>query len=356
MGDGTHATRVISPGDGKSYRFRRRKLLGSMPGFSPIMSRPSTRSVAPCPWSSDCSSRGTSPSSARNVIPTPSTTSSWRSSRSPRRPTRPGFKYVWVTEHHFLDEYSHLSANDVVLGYLAHATERVHIGSGIFNPLPQVNHPAKVAERVAMLDHLSGGRFEFGTGRGAGSHEILGFLPGMKDLSGTREIWEDVIGEFPKMWLQDEYEGYDGKYWSLPPRKVLPKPWGKPPPGHVVRGGQHVELRDGRPEGARRARVLGRAPSPTSSRCSETYKKAIGNAEPIGAFVNDNLMVDHGASCNEDAGEAPQYAVEPGSTTCKVTSSATTTPFPTRRGPGLAQHHPRLRPRHRRGAWRRSAP
>src|SRR6516225_10146211 len=87
-----------------------------------------------------------------------------------------GFKYVWVTEHHFLHEYSHISANDVVLGYLAHATERIHIGSGIFNPLPQVNHPAKVAERVAMLDHLSGGRFEFGTGRGAGSHEILGFL------------------------------------------------------------------------------------------------------------------------------------------------------------------------------------
>ena len=114
-----------------------------------------------------------------------------------------GFKYVWVTEHHFLDEYSHLSANDVVLGYLANATQRIHLGSGIFNPLPKVNHPAKVAERVAMLDHLSEGRFEFGTGRGAGSHEILGFLPDMKDLSGTKEIWEDVIGEFPKMWTQD---------------------------------------------------------------------------------------------------------------------------------------------------------
>src|SRR5690606_37916169 len=104
--------------------------------------------------------------------------------------------------------------------------EQIHVGSGIFNPLPQVNHPAKVAERVAMLDHLTGGRFEFGTGRGAGSHEILGFLPGMTDLSGTREIWEDVIGEFSKMWLNDEYPGYEGKYWSLPPRKVLPKPWG----------------------------------------------------------------------------------------------------------------------------------
>src|ERR1700736_1109233 len=119
-----------------------------------------------------------------------------------------GFKNVWVTEHHFLDEYSHLSANDVVLGYLAHATARIHLGSGIFNPLPQVNHPAKVAERVAMLDHLSDGRFEFGTGRGAGSHEILGFLPGMTDLSKTREMWEEAIGEFAKMWGQEEYPGF----------------------------------------------------------------------------------------------------------------------------------------------------
>ena len=52
----------------------------------------------------------------------------------------------------------------------------------------------------------------------------------MKDLTGTREIWEDVIGEFAKMWTQDEYEGYQGKFWSLPPRKILPKPWKKPHP------------------------------------------------------------------------------------------------------------------------------
>ena len=88
----------------------------------------------------------------------------------------------------------------MLLGYLAATTERIHLGSGIFNPLPQVNHPAKVAEKVAMLDHLSNGRFEFGTGRGAGSHEILGFLPGMKDLIGhprdlgrrDRRVPEDV--------------------------------------------------------------------------------------------------------------------------------------------------------------------
>src|SRR5207244_12930837 len=112
------------------------------------------------------------------------------------------------SEYGVRHEYSNMSAKKVVMGYLASWTAWIHLGSGIFNPLPQVNHPAKVAEKVAMLDDLSGGRFEFGTGRGAGSHEILGFLPDMKDLSGTRDIWEDVIREFPKMWMQDEHQGY----------------------------------------------------------------------------------------------------------------------------------------------------
>jgi alkanesulfonate monooxygenase SsuD/methylene tetrahydromethanopterin reductase-like flavin-dependent oxidoreductase (luciferase family) len=222
-----------------------------------------------------------------------------------------GFKYVWVTEHHFLDEYSHLSANDVVLGYLANATERIHLGSGIFNPLPQVNHPAKVAERVAMLDHLSGGRFEFGTGRGAGSHEILGFLPDMKDLSGTREIWEDVIAEFPKMWLQDEYEGYDGKFWSLPPRKILPKPWG---PGHPA-----MWYAAGNPSSYAMAAhrglgVLGFSVGDLTEigPVLKAYKDAIPTAEPIGSFVNDNIMVTSAAFVAETREQAHRSALNSG--------------------------------------------
>jgi alkanesulfonate monooxygenase SsuD/methylene tetrahydromethanopterin reductase-like flavin-dependent oxidoreductase (luciferase family) len=201
-----------------------------------------------------------------------------------------GFKYVWVTEHHFLDEYSHLSANDVICGYLAHATERIHIGSGIFNPLPPVNHPAKVAERVAMLDHLSEGRFEFGTGRGAGSHEILGFLPGMTDLSGTREIWEDVIAEFPKMWMQDTYEGYEGKFWSLPPRKILPKPYKKPHPAMWYAAGNQSSWAMAAQKGLG---ILGFSVQDFEGLkpVLAAYKEAIVDAEPIGAFVNDNVMI-----------------------------------------------------------------
>ena len=78
---------------------------------------------------------------------------------------RSNWKYSWWTEHHFLWEYSHISANETIMPFVAARTKQMHIGSGIINITPPVNHPARVAERVAMLDHLSEGRFEFGTGR-----------------------------------------------------------------------------------------------------------------------------------------------------------------------------------------------
>jgi alkanesulfonate monooxygenase SsuD/methylene tetrahydromethanopterin reductase-like flavin-dependent oxidoreductase (luciferase family) len=219
-----------------------------------------------------------------------------------------GFKYAWITEHHFLDEYSHISANDVCIGYLTHATERIHLGSGIFNPLAKVNHPVKVAERVAMLDHLSGGRFEFGTGRGAGSHEILGFMPELTDMNGTKEIWEETIGEFPKMWLQEEYEGFQGKHWSLPPRKVLPKPYGKAHPAMWYAAGSPSSYEMAARKGLG---VLGFSVQKVSDMewVVESYKNAIRDAEPIGAFVNDNVMVTSTAICAETSREARRIAL-----------------------------------------------
>jgi len=68
---------------------------------------------------------------------------------------RHAWKYVWTAEHHTLTEYSHLAASDVWMGYLAHATERIHLGAGIFNLSPRVNHPIRNAERAPLLDHLS---------------------------------------------------------------------------------------------------------------------------------------------------------------------------------------------------------
>src|ERR1700685_178786 len=95
-----------------------------------------------------------------------------------------GFKYTWASEHHLLTAHSHLSAPDSSLPFCAAKTSTIHIGSGIFNITPPVNHPARIAERVAMLDHLSEGRFEFGVGRGSSTTEQKGF--GINDPDITR--------------------------------------------------------------------------------------------------------------------------------------------------------------------------
>ena len=140
---------------------------------------------------------------------------------------RAGWKYVWSVEHHFLEEYSHISASEIFLPYVAARTERIHVGSAIYNITPPVNHPARMAERVAMLDHLSEGRFEFGTGRGSSSTEFKGF--GIPDGDTTRAMYDESLREILRMWRETRYS-YQGKYFSMPERNVLPKPYSKPHP------------------------------------------------------------------------------------------------------------------------------
>src|SRR6266540_3135708 len=77
---------------------------------------------------------------------------------------RLGIDYLWLVEHHFLEEYSHSSAPEVFLAAASQRTSRVRLGHGIVQLPPAYNHPARVAERIATLDLLSDGRVEFGRG------------------------------------------------------------------------------------------------------------------------------------------------------------------------------------------------
>ena len=209
---------------------------------------------------------------------------------------RCGFKYTWVTEHHFLTEYSHLSANEVFLGYLAARTERIHLGSGIFNVTPPVNHPARVAERVAMLDHLSHGRFEFGMGRGSSTTEQAGF--GIDDPDLTKEMFDEVVAEFRHMWADGEYS-HDGRFFSMPPRNVLPKPYTLPhPPMWVAAGSPSTFEKAGRMGLGVLCFTMG-GPEQIAPLIA-TYKEAIKHADPVGGYVNDNVMVTTQLLCLED--------------------------------------------------------
>src|SRR5256885_15654927 len=97
---------------------------------------------------------------------------------------RLGIDSVWEVEHHFLEEYSHSSASEVFLAAASQRTERIRLGFGIVAMPPGYQHPARVAEKVAMLDLVSGGRVEFGTGETSSGAELGGFGVGREGKGG----------------------------------------------------------------------------------------------------------------------------------------------------------------------------
>lgn len=138
-----------------------------------------------------------------------------------------GIDYAWSVEHHFLEEYSHCSASDVFLSAIAAKTERINIGFGIRQVIPNYNHPARTAESVGMLDLISHGRAQLGIGEGATRLELGGFnIPAKR----KRAMALESAREIADMMVMEPYPGYECEDWSMPCRNVLPKPIQKPHP------------------------------------------------------------------------------------------------------------------------------
>src|SRR2546423_2325839 len=140
---------------------------------------------------------------------------------------RLGFDYVWEVEHHFLEEYSHSSAPEVFLAAASQRTKRIRLGHGIVQLPPAFNHPARVAERVATLDLISGGRVDLGTGEASSEAELGGFRI---EPAEKRAMWEEGLRVALRCLTEEPFTGHAGRYVTMPPRNVVPKPRQKPHP------------------------------------------------------------------------------------------------------------------------------
>ncbi len=128
-----------------------------------------------------------------------------------------GFDKVFVVEHHFTD-YAACPDNAQFLSYLAARTERVKLGTGAFI-LPW-NTPLRVAEKIVLLDHLSGGRAVLGLGRGLARREYDGFGHGMAEAP-------DRCDEAARMVLDATDRGWiagDGPYYPQARTDIRPRP------------------------------------------------------------------------------------------------------------------------------------
>ncbi len=140
---------------------------------------------------------------------------------------RLGIDYLWLVEHHFLEEYSHSSAPEVFLAACSQRTRRIRLGHGIVQLPLNFNHTARVAERIATLDLISDGRVEFGTGEASSEAELAGFaIP----RATKREQWAEALDAVTRMFVEEPFAGWQGTYLKMPPRNVVPKPLQKPHP------------------------------------------------------------------------------------------------------------------------------
>jgi len=137
-----------------------------------------------------------------------------------------GFDVAWCVEHTALSNYAHMSAPETVLPFLAGRTRRIGLGHGVVCLPPAMNHPVKVAERIATLDLLSKGRVHFGVGKGGTQQEAGTFG---YDLNELHPMIDESMYLVPKMFVQHEIE-HDGTYVKIPRRPIHPKPYQDPHP------------------------------------------------------------------------------------------------------------------------------
>ena len=212
-----------------------------------------------------------------------------------------GFDYIWEVEHHFLEEYSHSSAPEVFLAACSQRTTQIRLGHGIVLMPPAYNHPARVAERIATLDLVSNGRVEWGTGESASHIELGGFKV---DPKHKREMWAECTRETAKMMTQSPYAGYEGQYFSMPPRNVVPKPLQTPHPPPWVACSSRDSLRYAARYGLGALTFAFVDANEAKFWVEEYYEIFEKECEPLTQRVNPNIAMVSGFSCHSDEATA----------------------------------------------------
>ena len=103
-----------------------------------------------------------------------------------------GYGCWWSVEHHCAPEFSYSSAPELMNAAIASRTERIRVGhSGVLTPF-KINHPLRVAERAAVLDHLSNGRVELGLARSGGAEWTTFGIDGEGTLVTSYYDWSNI--------------------------------------------------------------------------------------------------------------------------------------------------------------------
>jgi alkanesulfonate monooxygenase SsuD/methylene tetrahydromethanopterin reductase-like flavin-dependent oxidoreductase (luciferase family) len=213
-----------------------------------------------------------------------------------------GFDSVWFSEHHFRPVWSHNSAPDLTLAAVSQRTNRIRLGIGVV--LAPIHHPLHIAQRMATLDILSRGRVDVGIGRTGYPYQLT---PYGTDLKDTRGMWQEFADVLPRLWTEEEIS-YDGTYYKIPRREVLPKPVQRPhPPLWSACGSDETARQTGR---LGMGGLFGGEGGPDRVReLMALYRDALRTAPGSGPAAPPRAALMTAGYCHED----PHVAAERGS-------------------------------------------
>jgi alkanesulfonate monooxygenase SsuD/methylene tetrahydromethanopterin reductase-like flavin-dependent oxidoreductase (luciferase family) len=220
---------------------------------------------------------------------------------------RLGYDYLWATEHHFLEEYAHSSAPETFLAACSQRTKRIRLGHGVALTLPQYNHPARIAERMATLDLVSGGRVEFGTGESSSAAELDAF--GV-DIPTKRDVWLEALEQTTNLMAMDPYPGFEGKYFSMPARNVVPKPMQQPHPPLWLACSNRNTIKLAAKLGLGALTFAFVSYEETQKWVEDYYRIFREECVPIGHSVNPNFAILTAFSLHADEAEAARRGLE----------------------------------------------
>jgi len=134
-----------------------------------------------------------------------------------------GFDEAWLTEHHFI-EYG-LSVDPASLAAAAASrTRRIRIG--LAAAILPFHHPLRLAEQMALVDIISGGRLDVGVGRGNRPAEFRGYRVPQEQ---SRDRFDEAVEIMVRAWTEERF-AYDGRFFQVPELSVIPKPVQRPHP------------------------------------------------------------------------------------------------------------------------------
>ncbi|MCK9877134.1 LLM class flavin-dependent oxidoreductase [Frankia sp. Ag45/Mut15] len=217
-----------------------------------------------------------------------------------------GFQTAWVVEHHFRQGRSASPSNEAVLAALSQRTRNIRLGFGVVLLPAGFQHPVRVAEKVATVDLLSGGRVEWGTGRST-PNEQLAF--GVPADDRSRELWQEAFEFVIAAWTNEKLS-WKSPSIDFPERFITPRPYQDPhPPAWLAAASETSAFNAGRLGLGLLSFALMQPVSKMAEHIA-TYRR--GQAEcitPLPAFANDRVGAYTLVHCTDDPEEAARYGL-----------------------------------------------